>query len=48
VDIAIDPQGTTDQIIYIATNDGGIWKSTDGAQPGTPKTTECRRSLWVP
>jgi len=30
VDIAIDPSGASDQIIYIATNDGGIWKTKDG------------------
>ncbi len=30
VDIAIDPSGATDQVIYIATNDGGIWKTKDG------------------
>ncbi len=30
VDVAIDPRGSTDQIIYIATQDGGIWQSTDG------------------
>ena len=29
-EIAIDPRGTTDQNIFISTNDGGIWKSTDG------------------
>ena len=29
-DIAIDPTGTGDQIIYMATNNGGIWKTTDG------------------
>jgi uncharacterized repeat protein (TIGR01451 family) len=38
VDIAIDPQGTTDQVIYIATNDGGIWKTTDGGASWAPKT----------
>jgi photosystem II stability/assembly factor-like uncharacterized protein len=38
VDIAIDPRGTTDQVIYIATNDGGIWKSTDGGASWSPKT----------
>jgi len=38
VDIAIDPRGTTDQVIYIATNDGGIWKSTDGGASWAPKT----------
>ena len=32
VDIAIDPSGATDEIIYIATNDGGIWKTKDGGQ----------------
>ncbi|HXJ66324.1 MAG TPA: hypothetical protein VNN79_21390, partial [Actinomycetota bacterium] len=30
VDIAISPEGTTDQILYVATNDGGIWKTDDG------------------
>ena len=30
VDIAIDQRGTADQVIYIATNDGGIWKTSDG------------------
>ena len=30
VDILIDPSGTTDQTILIATNNGGIWKSVDG------------------
>jgi hypothetical protein len=38
VDIAIDPRNTTDQVIYIATNDGGIWKSTDGGTSWVPKT----------
>jgi photosystem II stability/assembly factor-like uncharacterized protein len=38
VDIAIDPSGTTDLTIYIATNDGGIWKTTDGGKSWTPKT----------
>lgn len=30
VDIAIDPRNTDDQVIFVATNDGGIWKTTDG------------------
>jgi hypothetical protein len=38
VDIAIDPRGTTDQVIYIATNDGGIWKTTNGGTSWQPKT----------
>ena len=38
VDIAIDPRGTTDRTIYIASNDGGIWKSTDGGLTWAPKT----------
>ncbi len=29
-DIAIDPSGATDDIILVATNDGGVWRSTDG------------------
>ena len=36
--IAIDPTGTTDQTIYVSTNDGGIWKSTDGGASWNPKT----------
>ena len=31
-DIAIDPDGSADQVIYIATNDGGIWKTVDGGK----------------
>ncbi len=38
VDIAIDPRNTTDQAIYIATDDGGIWKTTDGGMSWRPKT----------
>jgi len=38
VDIAIDPSGTSDQVIYIAANDGGIWKSIDGGASWSPKT----------
>jgi hypothetical protein len=37
-DVAIDPSGATDQVIYVATNDGGIWKSSDGGTTWTPKT----------
>ncbi|MFN2544688.1 MAG: choice-of-anchor D domain-containing protein [Actinomycetota bacterium] len=29
-DIAIDPRGSVDRTVYIATNDGGIWKTTNG------------------
>lgn len=36
--IAIDPRNATDQTIYIALNDGGIWKSTDGGTSWKPKT----------
>jgi Domain of unknown function DUF11 len=36
-DIAIDPRGTTDQVIYLATN-GGIWKSINGGASWSPKT----------
>ena len=37
-DITVDPGGSTDQTLYIATNDGGIWKSADGGQNWAPKT----------
>ena len=36
--IAIDPRGSTDQTIYIATDNGGIWKTTDGGTTWSPKT----------
>jgi IPT/TIG domain len=36
--IAIDPSGSEDQTIYITSNDGGVWKSTDGGTTWTPKT----------
>lgn len=35
-DIAIDPSGTADTNLYIATNDGGIWKTTDGGSNWIP------------
>jgi photosystem II stability/assembly factor-like uncharacterized protein len=38
LDIAIDPRNSADNIIYIATNDGGIWKTTDGGTTWKPKT----------
>jgi photosystem II stability/assembly factor-like uncharacterized protein len=38
LDIAIDPRNATDNVIYIATNDGGIWKSTDSGTSWKPKT----------
>ena len=38
LDAAIDPRNTEDRIIYVATNDGGIWKSTDGGATWAPKT----------
>jgi photosystem II stability/assembly factor-like uncharacterized protein len=37
-DIAIDPSGTSDQIIYSATDSGGVWKTTDGGTNWSPKT----------
>jgi IPT/TIG domain/HYDIN/CFA65/VesB-like, Ig-like domain len=38
VDIAIDPTGGGDQVMYIATNNGGVWKSVDGGATWRPKT----------
>jgi photosystem II stability/assembly factor-like uncharacterized protein len=37
-EIAIDPRGTTDQVMYISTNNGGIWKTTDGGNTWFPMT----------
>ncbi len=37
-DIAIDPSGASDQTIYISTNDGGIWKTTDAGSTWAPLT----------
>lgn len=37
-DIAIDPRNSTDQVIYIATSSGGIWKTTDGGASWKPKS----------
>lgn len=39
-DIAIDPSGATDQVIYVATNDGGIWKTSDGGVNWQPLTDD--------
>lgn len=38
VDIAIDPTGADDKTVYIATNDGGIWKTVDGGLKWKPMT----------
>lgn len=37
-DLAIDPRGVSDQVVYQANNDGGIWKTTDGGAHWTPLT----------
>jgi photosystem II stability/assembly factor-like uncharacterized protein len=37
-DIVIDPRGTEDQTIYITTNNGGVWKTTDGGATWSPRT----------
>ena len=37
VDILIDPSSATDSVIYIAVNNGGVWKSTDGGATWSPK-----------
>ncbi|MFL5800091.1 MAG: choice-of-anchor D domain-containing protein [Actinomycetota bacterium] len=39
-DIAVDPRNTTDRTIYIAANDGGVWKSNDGGSTWTPRTDD--------
>ena len=38
LDIAIDPRHDFDKVIYSVTNDGGVWKSTDGGVTFAPKT----------
>ena len=37
-DVAIDPSGQTDTILYAATDAGGIWKSVDAGTTWIPKT----------
>lgn len=37
-EIAIDPSGSADQIMYVATDAGGIWKTTDGGLTWLPKS----------
>jgi photosystem II stability/assembly factor-like uncharacterized protein len=37
-DIAIDPTGTVDTTLFIATDAGGVWKSIDGGQSWTAKS----------
>ncbi|MGA8532776.1 MAG: hypothetical protein WB615_01565 [Candidatus Tumulicola sp.] len=37
VGIVIDPSGSSDQTFYVATNDGGVWKSTDAGSTWVPK-----------
>lgn len=38
LDVAIDPRNTSDDVIYSVTNDGGVWRSTDGGVTFEPKT----------
>lgn len=38
LDIAIDPRGDFDKVIYSVTNDGGVWRSDDGGVTFAPKT----------
>jgi Abnormal spindle-like microcephaly-assoc'd, ASPM-SPD-2-Hydin len=39
-DILIDPSGTSDQTIYITTDDGGIWKTTTAGTTWRPLTDQ--------
>ena len=38
LDIAIDPRNSSDDIVYIATNQGGIWRTMDGGDSWRPMT----------
>jgi hypothetical protein len=38
LDIAIDPRNLFDDVIYSVTNDGGVWRSTDGGVTFEQKT----------
>ena len=38
VGIAIDPRNTSDNVVYAAFNDGGLWKTTDGGSTWKPLT----------
>jgi photosystem II stability/assembly factor-like uncharacterized protein len=38
LDLAIDPRGMWDKVIYAVSNNGGVWKSTDGGNLWKPKT----------
>lgn len=37
-DIAIDPSGTTDKIVYIVSEEGGVWKTINGGASWFPLT----------
>ena len=39
-DIVIDPTGSSDQTIYISSDDGGIWKTTDAGSTWVPLTDQ--------
>jgi hypothetical protein len=39
-DILIDPSGTSDQIIYVTTDDGGVWKTIDAGSGWRPLTDQ--------
>lgn len=38
IDIAIDPRNSSDDIVYIATNQGGVWRTMDGGDSWRPMT----------
>src|SRR5207249_2625125 len=37
-DLVIDPSGSSDRVIYIGTDSGGVWKTQDGGATWVPKT----------
>jgi photosystem II stability/assembly factor-like uncharacterized protein len=38
MDLAIDPTGTADSVVYAIFNDGGVWKTTNAGAMWTPTT----------
>jgi hypothetical protein len=40
VSVAVDPRGATDDVIYVGTGHGGVWKTTDAGSTWHPLTDQ--------